>query len=313
MNTIVHNKITQKSRVILAVCAVTVFAFGGVAEAMQDVEQVIEELGQIINDNPDTPLADKVEDVLSKAQTALEELNKTPPDYQAAVGNIEGAVGDLEAAVKDGLLDAVQGTELMNLLSCAAWQIAAGAVCQAIDFEADADKIAEAEQALEEGEQLWIDGASKDAVSEYKDALAEAEGAVDHALDPLAELVTQNLMSEDGEVLGKALLYYAESVNETRIRLKCWDLAANAEYTGLLCEVDDDGNVIDCIELGSFTTDEDGKGSLRFSVDGNVSEWTIVVGFFISDSNFQIQMQSGPADMTIDSVPAELGGVVVIC
>jgi len=57
----------------------------------------------------------------------------------------------------------------------------------------------------------------------------------------------------------KVLLYYAESVNATRIRLKRWDLAANAEYTGLLCEVDDDGNVTDRIELGSFTADEDGS------------------------------------------------------
>jgi len=36
---------------------------------------------------------------LTKLQTTLDELNKTPPDNEAAVGNIEGAIGDLEAAI----------------------------------------------------------------------------------------------------------------------------------------------------------------------------------------------------------------------
>jgi len=43
----------------------------------------------------------------------LEELNKTPPDTEAVLGNIEGAVGDIEAALEDGLLDLQQATYLM--------------------------------------------------------------------------------------------------------------------------------------------------------------------------------------------------------
>lgn len=278
MKAIVDNKTVQKFRLILVVSTIALFAFAGVAAAMPEVEEVVGQLQQIVDDNPDTALADKAEDALAKCQTALDELAKTPADYQAAVGNMEGAVGDLEAAVKDGLLDGSQGPELMNLLTCAAWQLAAGAICQAIDCEADADQIAEALQALDVGEQLWLGEGYKDAVNTYKDALSKAEGAVSDPIDPLAELVTQDLVSEDDKVLGKAVLYYDESADTTYIRLKCWGLVAETEYTVLLCETDEYGNVTGCIDLGSFTTTESGKGCQPASVEGDASAWWVVVG-----------------------------------
>jgi hypothetical protein len=67
-----------------------------------DLQSLIDALWEIVNTNQDTSLADKIEDVIAKLQNALNEFSKTPPDNQAAVGNIEGAVGDIEAAVKDG-------------------------------------------------------------------------------------------------------------------------------------------------------------------------------------------------------------------
>jgi hypothetical protein len=267
MKAIVDNKPVQKFHLILAVGTLAVFAFAEVAVAMPEVEQVVAVLQEIVEDNPGTVL------------TAHYELTKSPPDYQAAVGNMEGAVGDIQAAVEDGLLDAEQGAELMDLLSCAAWQLAVGAICQAIDCEADADKIAEAEQALGEGEQLWLDGAYKDAVAMYKDALAKAEGALSGPIDPLAELITQTLVKEDDQEVGKALLCYDENANETCIRLKCWGLEAQTEYTVLLCEVDDDGNVTDYIELGGVTTNDRGKGHLHACVGGDPSLWGVAIGF----------------------------------
>jgi hypothetical protein len=48
---------------------------------------------------------------------ALAELRRAGPDLQAVFGNLEGAVGDLEAAVKDGLLDPVQGRQIMDRLT----------------------------------------------------------------------------------------------------------------------------------------------------------------------------------------------------
>ena len=143
----------------------------------ETVEATCAELQEIVDNNPGTPLADKLEDAIAYCTTALQELNKTPPDNQAAVGNIEGAVGDLEAVIKDLLLDAAQGTEIMDRLAATARQLAAGAIEDATDRGGDPVKIAEAEDALAQGDVLRDEGAFKDAVNKYKDALAKAEGA----------------------------------------------------------------------------------------------------------------------------------------
>ncbi len=131
----------------------------------------------IVNGNPGTPLADKIQDVSDKVQTALDELAKIPPDNQAAMGNIEGAVGDLEAAVNDGLLGIAQGTQLLDELAAVARQMAAVALADAIDRGGDPGDIADAQQAFDEGDTLRAVGAFKDAVNKYKDTLAKAEGA----------------------------------------------------------------------------------------------------------------------------------------
>jgi hypothetical protein len=144
----------------------------------QATQQVVAVLSNIINSNLDTPLADKVEDVLDKVQTALVELLKTPPDNQAAVGNIEGAVGDIEAAVKDGLLDAEEGTPLMDDLADIARYLADNALNQAIAQGGDTDLTNLAALSLIEGDQFRAAGEFKDAVNKYKDALAKAESAL---------------------------------------------------------------------------------------------------------------------------------------
>ena len=85
--------------------------------ADEALRAVIVKLQGIVDDNPGSPVADKVEDAAAKANTALGELKKTPSDNQAAAGNIEGAIGDLEAAVADGLLDPGYGNQLIDQLA----------------------------------------------------------------------------------------------------------------------------------------------------------------------------------------------------
>jgi len=85
--------------------------------ADEALRAVIVKLRGIVDDNPGSPVADKVEDAAAKANTALGELEKTPRDNQAAAGNIEGAIGDLEAAVADGLLDPGNGNRLIDQLA----------------------------------------------------------------------------------------------------------------------------------------------------------------------------------------------------
>ncbi len=73
------------------------------------LRDVIDEMQQIVVNNPGSAVADKLEDVVAKAQSALSELQKTPPDDDAALGNLAGARDDLNAAIKDRLLSKHHG------------------------------------------------------------------------------------------------------------------------------------------------------------------------------------------------------------
>lgn len=141
------------------------------------IEAVIEDLDGIAQANPGTPVADKMNDAVAKLETAIEELEKDPPDNQAAVGNIEGAVGEIEAAVDEGLNPA-QGNPLMDQLAGVARQLAVGALDIANAEGGKLDEIADAQAALAEGDGLRTEGKFKDAVNKYKDALSKAESAI---------------------------------------------------------------------------------------------------------------------------------------
>ena len=144
----------------------------------EGLQGVAEALQRIIDNNPGTPLADKAEDALASAQTALDELDKTQPDNQAAIGNIESVVNNLEAAVKDGLLDSAEGKQFNDQLASAASQLAVDAINLAISQGGDQGEIEEAQNYLAQGESQAVDEAYRDAVSMYKDALAKAESAM---------------------------------------------------------------------------------------------------------------------------------------
>ena len=155
----------------------------GVVDNGVTIDDVVDELQNIIDNNPGTPLADKVQDALASAQTAINELNKTPPDNQAAAGNIEGAVGSLEDAIKDEGLNQTQGEDLINQLLDVSRQIAVNAIDAANNtLGSDSGKIASANAALTNGDTLRTPPTSfgdfKTSAAEYKVAIAEAEGAL---------------------------------------------------------------------------------------------------------------------------------------
>lgn len=143
----------------------------------QAIEDVISDLEAMIAANSGTPLADKLEDALDKAEKALMELAKTPPHPKNAAGAIKNAVGDLEAAMKDGLLSAAQGNQLMLRLLSASRLLASEAIDDAIAAGGQASKIQEAQQSLAQGDALRATGAYKDTGNKYEDAISQAEGA----------------------------------------------------------------------------------------------------------------------------------------
>ena len=164
--------------------AVWILFLEGIVSPEEQIEQLIVDLQAIVDANPGTPLADKLEDALASVETGLDELTKEPPDNQAAVGNMEGAVGSICDAVVEEGLDPVQGTQLMDKLAGIARQLAVEAIDEAIAAGGDQDAIDEAEVSLIVGDALRELGnagvceAFKDAVNFYKDALAKAEGAL---------------------------------------------------------------------------------------------------------------------------------------
>ena len=149
-----------------------------VLDEVAAAEAVGEYLEWIIDSSPGTLVADKVEDVIVNLGVVIAELHKTPPDNQAAIGNLEGAVGDLEAAVKDGLLDEAQGTVVMDFLAEIARRLAEDAVDTAVAAGGDSGDIDDAKAFLAEADGLRGQGKFKDAVAKYKDALSKAEGAI---------------------------------------------------------------------------------------------------------------------------------------
>ena len=152
-------------------------SWGGLPSS-ERVAAVIGDLKGISAANPGTPLADQLDDAIAYLVTAVAELNKTPSDNQAAVGNLEGAVGDLEAAVSDGLLTEAAGDALMDPVAGVARQLAVDALDQATECDTANPDLGDAQDSLDEGDELRTNGMFKDAVNRYKDALAKAEGVL---------------------------------------------------------------------------------------------------------------------------------------
>jgi hypothetical protein len=121
---------------------------------------------------------DQLEDVLAKLESALRRLDRTPPNRQGAAGDVEGAAGDLQAAVRRGLVGTTQGNALLGDLARAVRLLAVDAIEEAKFTGGIASKIDEAERSLARGNARLAGGRFKDAIASYKDALAQAEGAV---------------------------------------------------------------------------------------------------------------------------------------
>ena len=153
-------------------------AKNGYVDVIQETEDAIAQIDSVIQQYSGTPVEDKLLDAKDKVETALEELNKSPPDNPAAVGNLEGAIGDIQAAM-DIALNEADGTQIMDQLAGIARQLAVAGINSALNQpNSDQEMISDARDFLAEGDMLRDSGAFKDAVNNYKDALEEAEDAL---------------------------------------------------------------------------------------------------------------------------------------
>lgn len=118
----------------------------------------------------------------------------------------------------------------------------------------------------------------------------------------LGKAVHLDLVDADGNTIGKANLNYAKGADKTECQMNCWDLEPETDCILLLCECDDDGSVADCIELGSFATNENGRGHLHARVDGDVSDWCVLIGVGPADVGSGLFVVSGHDGGFVDLV-----------
>ena len=138
------------------------------------LDALTEQIRDIV-DNGSGDLVDKLEDALEGLETVQEELDKDPPDNQAAVGKMEGVAGDIDAAIDKGL-DEDEAIGYMEDLAGIARAFAGAAVAAMTALvDCDSDGIADAEEAMDEGDEMRAEGKYKDAISKYKDAVSKGE------------------------------------------------------------------------------------------------------------------------------------------
>jgi hypothetical protein len=77
---------------------------------------IVSYLDKMVTENPNTPLADRVEDALASAETAQSELQKSVPDTESAIRGIDGAINDIHAAKMARLLDRRTADMVLNAL-----------------------------------------------------------------------------------------------------------------------------------------------------------------------------------------------------
>jgi hypothetical protein len=138
-----------------------------------EIQELIADLQDLLATDPRKKLEDKIEDVIASLRQALRKL---PSDRQGAAGELEGATGDLEAAVKSNLIGELQGNAFLDRIAGAARLLAVEAIEESEDI-GDTAKIEQAKRSLAQGDGRVDTNRFKAAVAQYKNAIAQAEGA----------------------------------------------------------------------------------------------------------------------------------------
>ena len=99
------------------------------------------------------------------------------------------------------------------------------------------------------------------------------------------ELAALDIESSAG---GEAILNYAKGADRTEIQVNCSGLEPNTECIVSLyeCTEEEPGY----IELGTLTTNKKGKGTLHVRVEGDASEWCVLV---LGDDDTSVQLYGG--------------------
>jgi hypothetical protein len=144
----------------------------------RELTAIVADLRALENAHPGSDLADKIQDVRQGTEVAyFERCVKSPPDRQAAAGNLEGAVGDMMDAVEDGLISSAEGNAFMLRLLAVSRAMAGEAIDAARARGGRPGHIRRAEEHVAAGDAFRDAGHFEDAAEEYTDAISRAEGA----------------------------------------------------------------------------------------------------------------------------------------
>jgi hypothetical protein len=89
------------------------------------LEGIADDLDDLIEASPGTRRADRLEQVVDKVESAIAQLEETPPDNEGAVGDIRNATQKLDAALVEGVITPAERTLFVTRLNAVSAQLKA--------------------------------------------------------------------------------------------------------------------------------------------------------------------------------------------
>jgi ADYC domain len=165
-------------------CGDAGFVSGTLLMSEYNSSGVIPLVRNILNGNPNKPVADKVEDALAKLEDGFASLAETPADREQAAADFESASGDLDAAFRDRLLSASYGKGLLNRIAAVARSQATSARTANACAPRHPPRLADSLAHIATGDLRRAAGRYKDACAAYKSAVILAEDAAGRPCTP---------------------------------------------------------------------------------------------------------------------------------
>ncbi len=162
---------------ISTTCEASGFSGGAILRSEYSSAGVVGLVEDLVDQNPGTALADKVEDALVSLEEAFDALRGGAKERLKAANYFVSANGDLEAAVKDKLLTAGYGNGLLNRITGVARHQATSAAAENACGAKSRSKLTEAASYLAKGDSLRAAGRHKDASDAYKTSVVLAQDA----------------------------------------------------------------------------------------------------------------------------------------
>jgi ADYC domain len=155
-------------------CSKTPLAGSVLLKTEYDSEGLIPVVQSLVNDNPKSPLADKVEDAIAKLDDAFAELDNTASGRIAALDKFRAAADEIDHAVEDDLLDADYGLGLLGRIGGVARAQVTATLAANECSPKKSTYLTQARTSLAQGDILRASGRVEAAIEKYRVAVERA-------------------------------------------------------------------------------------------------------------------------------------------